>query len=140
MTDTTIQPTELVTEDGVSLKAKLARATRRNKMRALLLVAPLGIFLLFSFLWPNGEMLLRSVKAPDFGEIMIRTTAAVSSWDGVGIPDETVFVALVEDIKEARQEKTLGRAATRFNFSMPRHAQSVYQNRAQSPQAGRRPL
>ncbi len=119
MTDTTAQPTELIADDGVSLKAKLARATRRNKMRALLLVAPLGIFLLFSFLWPIGEMLLRSVKAPDFGQIMYRTSEAVADWDGVGIPGEPVFVALVEDIKQALEEKTLGRAATRFNFSMP---------------------
>lgn len=119
MTDTTVQPTEIVTDDGVSLKAKLAKATRRNKMRALLLVAPLGIFLLFSFIWPIGEMLLRSVRAPDFGQIMHRTADALSAWDGVGIPGEPVFEALVEDLKESREEKTLGRAATRFNFSLP---------------------
>jgi putative spermidine/putrescine transport system permease protein len=120
MTDTSIQPSDLLeTEDGVSLKVKLARATRRNKLRALSLVAPLGIFLLIGFLWPIGAMLLRSVHAPDFGEIMYRTAAVIENWDGEGIPDETIFAAVVEDLRQAKEEKTIGRAATRFNFSLP---------------------
>ncbi len=120
MTDTTIQPSDVVeTDDGISLKVKLARATRRNKLRALALVAPLGIFLIIGFLWPIGAMLLRSVHAPDFGEIMHRTAVVIEAWDGEGIPDEHVFAALVEDLTQAKEEKTIGRAATRFNFSMP---------------------
>lgn len=120
MSDTTIQPADVVeSDDGVSLKVKLARATRRNKLRALALVAPLGLFLLIGFLWPIGAMLLRSVHAPDFGEIMHRTAVVIEAWDGEGIPDETIFAAVVEDLQQAKEEKTIGRAATRFNFSMP---------------------
>ncbi|MBL4759022.1 MAG: ABC transporter permease, partial [Rhizobiales bacterium] len=120
MTDTAMQGSDLGDAgDGIPLKVKLARATRRNKLRALALVAPLGLFLILSFLWPIGSMLLRSVHAPDFGEILHRTTIQIESWDGVGLPDEAVFEAFVEDMKEAREDKTIGRAATRFNFAMP---------------------
>ena len=40
----------------------LRRALRVQKMRALLLVAPLLLFVLLSFLLPIGDMLLRSIE------------------------------------------------------------------------------
>src|SRR5690606_18974892 len=51
----------LATVDGVPLKQALARAQRRSRWRAFLLVAPLLLFILVSFVVPIGQMLLRSV-------------------------------------------------------------------------------
>lgn len=109
----------LASDDGVPLKTKLARATRRQKMRALLLVSPLFLFILFSFLIPIGLMLARSVSAPDFGIIMHRTAGALAQWDGQGVPDEPAWKALVEDLTEARENQTIGKAATAVNFELP---------------------
>ena len=44
----------LTTADGTPLKQALARATRRNKIRAFILVAPLLAFVLVSFIIPSS--------------------------------------------------------------------------------------
>ena len=51
----------ILTTEGIPLKVSLQKAERRNKIRAILLVAPLLLFILFTFLIPIGDMLLRSV-------------------------------------------------------------------------------
>ena len=48
--------------DGTPLKARLAKALRREKQRSFLLIAPLLFFIVISFLIPIGDMLLRSVE------------------------------------------------------------------------------
>ena len=47
--------------DGTPLKKSLSRALRRQKLRALGLVAPLLIFVLVTFVVPIGDMLLLSL-------------------------------------------------------------------------------
>ena len=121
MADTTAQISAnvLTTPDGVPLKKQLARATRRSKMRALLMVAPLGIFILVSFLYPIVLMLTRSVHSPEFGAAFHRTAAALQSWDGKDLPGEPAWEAFVNDMKEARAKRTIGKVATRFNYDVP---------------------
>ena len=119
MVDATVQPGEVAaTDDGIPLKVKLARATRQQKIKALMLVAPLGFFVLLTFVWPIVEMLTRSVHSPEFSQILHRTTIAIQQWDGEGIPDEAVFAQFALDFKEAGAAKTLGKVATRFNFEV----------------------
>ena len=109
----------LQAEDGVPLKVKLARATRRNKLRALALVAPLGIFVLITFLWPIGVMLHRSISSPEFGQIFSQTGQELAAWDGKDVPGEAVFKAAVADMVQARKDTTIGKAATRINYEIP---------------------
>ena len=47
----------ILAADGTPLKEKLARTTRRMKLRALMLTLPLVVFLLISFVLPIGQML-----------------------------------------------------------------------------------
>jgi len=101
------------------LKAELGRATRKQKMQALLLVVPLLLFLLFTFVYPIGVMLVRSVYSPEFSEVMHRTSALLADWDGRGLPGEDSWAALAADLREARENQTLGVAATVVNFEMP---------------------
>jgi putative spermidine/putrescine transport system permease protein len=56
----------LTTADGRPLKEALASAQARAKRRAFLLVLPLLIFVLLSFLIPIGYMLKRSVEHDGF--------------------------------------------------------------------------
>lgn len=111
--------TVLQAGDGVPLKLKLARATRRSKLRALMLVAPLGIFILVSFLYPIGIMLYRSISSPEFGQIFSRTADVIRQWDGKDLPPEEVFQAAVADLVQARKDTTIGKAATRINYELP---------------------
>jgi putative spermidine/putrescine transport system permease protein len=48
--------------DGTPLAASLSRSLRRQKLRALLLIAPLLLFILVTFVFPIGDMLFRSVQ------------------------------------------------------------------------------
>ena len=52
---------QILTTDGLPLKVSLKKAERKNKIRAFLLVFPLLLFILVTFVVPIGDMLLRSV-------------------------------------------------------------------------------
>ena len=67
--------------DGTPLKKSLARALRVEKTRALMLIAPLLIFVLISFIIPIVSMLFRSVDNRIVDETMPYTVAALKNWD-----------------------------------------------------------
>jgi putative spermidine/putrescine transport system permease protein len=120
MVDATAQEATLIADDdGIPLKTKLARATRRQKLRALGLVAPLVLFVMISFVYPIGAMLVRGFYDTQVGEIMHRTAVAIQDWDGEGLPGEEVWEAFTLDLQEGAQEKTVGKFALRLNFVLP---------------------
>ena len=80
----------LTTADGTPLKQALARATRRNKIRAFILVAPLLAFVLVSFIIPIVDMLARSVDNPEVQAAIPETVALLKDWDGTGLPPEPI--------------------------------------------------
>jgi putative spermidine/putrescine transport system permease protein len=102
--------------DGTPLKASLNKAMRKNRIRAMLLVAPLLIFILFSFLIPIFDMTMRSVDNWHVGELMPKTTAALENWDGKDIPDEPVFAALILDLQAGAKSREIGKVGTRLNY------------------------
>jgi len=112
---------QLVTADGVPLRTSLARAQRRNRLRALSLVLPLFLFIAITFFWPIVDMLFRSVENQLVGEVMHRSAPLLQDWDESSgeLPDETVFAALAEDFKEARETKTSGKVGRRLNYEKP---------------------
>ena len=71
MNDTTAVP--ILTTDGIPLKVRLQKYERRNKIRAFLLVTPLLYFILFTFLIPIGDMLLRSVDDSYINNVFPKT-------------------------------------------------------------------
>ncbi len=101
------------------LKRQLQRANRVARWKALGLVAPLLIFLLVTFVVPIFSMLTRSVHSPVFGDIFVETAQVIGEWDGTGLPDETIYAALVADMRQARADRTIGQAATRLNYDVP---------------------
>lgn len=120
MVDVTVNEPRLVdVDEGVPLKAKLARATRRQKIRALLLVMPLFLFVAITFIYPIALMLVRSTYDPLVGQLMHRTAEAIQDWDGQGLPDEPVWKALVLDLQETATSKEVGKVALRLNFDLP---------------------
>jgi len=103
---------------GQSLKAALAQSERRNKIRAFLLVAPLLLFIGFTFLLPIVRMMYFSFDNPVIAETFPKTVAALEDWDPTGAPTppEEVYAALAEEISRASKERTIGKAATRLNY------------------------
>lgn len=119
----TTTPETLVTADGVPLKQKLIQSTRRARWRALLLTLPLVIFVLVSFIFPIGQMLLRSVNNDTASSVLPNFTIAIKDWDEQGLPPEETIKLFVLDIKDAREKREIGRTvgnlATRINYEIP---------------------
>ena len=47
---------QILTSDGIPLEQSLRKAERKNKIKAFLLVAPLLLFLLITYISPIAEM------------------------------------------------------------------------------------
>lgn len=108
----------LTTSDGVPLKVSLRRAERKSRMRSLMLVAPLLVFILGLFVLPIVLLLERAVDSPEVAETLPKTIAALKTWDGKSVPDEAVFAALAEDLKQAQKDRTTGLVGKRLNYEV----------------------
>ncbi len=109
----------LKTSDGRPLKAALAEAQRRAKRRAFLLVAPLLLFVILTFILPIGQMLHRSV----YHDGLAANAPVLKAWfeanpEGTA-PDEAAYAALAADFKTMKAAKTAGIAGTRVNYTLP---------------------
>jgi putative spermidine/putrescine transport system permease protein len=109
----------LKTADGTPLKLALARAQRRAKLRAFLLVFPLLAFVVLSFVVPIFQMLERSA----YNDMFSKNAPALARWfdehpRGSEI-DESAYAALVTDLVAMQNAKTSGEAGLRINFTFP---------------------
>lgn len=107
---------EILNVDGLSLKAQLNRANRRRRFRAVLLVVPLFVFILFSFIIPIGDMLFRSVDNPVVNGLIPETLATLERWDGKGLPDEQTFETMAKELAILKVDQKLGKLGSRLNF------------------------
>jgi putative spermidine/putrescine transport system permease protein len=117
MSSDTQQPTFEVV-DGMSLKQRLARAERRNKIRAFLLVLPLLAFIGFTFVAPITFMMVRGFHDPLVSELLPDTLKALESWtpSQEKLPGDDAFAAVGREMSKAYKDRTLGRIATRLNY------------------------
>jgi len=108
----------LVTTDGVPLKRSLARSLRRQKLRALMLVAPLLLFVVITFIAPIADMLFRSVENGIVSETLPKTVIALRDWDENSgeAPGEAVFAAIAADLVIAVEAKAHTRLGSRLNY------------------------
>lgn len=111
--------TDLTPADGLPLKTALARAERRARGRALLLVAPLLAFICLTFVVPIGQLLYRSVWNPGFSDNMPALEQWFADNPAGTAPDEAAFAALAADLAAASKAKTIGVVGTRINYDMP---------------------
>ena len=101
------------------LRRQLRAGRRRQQIVALVLVAPLVLFLLINFVVPVGYLLFRSVDDRAAVAVLPRTVAEIRRWDGVGLPPDAVFVALAADLRDAQAARTLSAAAIRLSSDRP---------------------
>jgi putative spermidine/putrescine transport system permease protein len=102
-----------------SLPARLRRAELRRKTGAFLLVVPLLAFVIVSFIIPIGMLVYQSVSNREVVGGLPRTVAAIATWDGQSMPDETVFAALATDVREGGEATSFQSAARRLNYEIP---------------------
>ncbi|MEY8832989.1 ABC transporter permease [Phaeobacter italicus] len=120
MSDTT-HTGPVLAADGTPLKRSLARALRMQKIRALMLIAPLLLFVLLTFILPIADMLFRSVENKIVSDTLPETVVAVQDWDAdSGVtPPAPVFEALAYDLVVAAERKEHTRVGSRLNYENP---------------------
>jgi putative spermidine/putrescine transport system permease protein len=106
------------TPDGVPLKLRLRQVERARKLKAVMLVAPLLLYIVISFLIPIGVMLKNGVWDPKFAEHMPATVASLANWDQQTLPDEAAFAAVVADLKQAQRAKATAFIGKRLNYDI----------------------
>lgn len=110
-----ISTTPLTAADGTPLKKKLAQAMFRSKVRATGLVMPLLAFVLISFVIPILALMWQGVYNDTFESLMPNLTAELKAWDGVSEPTEEMFALLAADLEQNREDRTIGKVASRVN-------------------------
>ena len=83
-----------------------------------MLIAPLLIFILVTFIAPIADMLFRSVENQIVAETLPRTVQAVEAWDYESgeAPAEEAYRALLFDMVVAVERKLHTRLGTRLNY------------------------
>ncbi len=105
--------------DGTPLKIKLRQAERREVTRAFMLIAPLFLFIVISFLIPILVMLKNAFYDPDIVNNLPQTTELLRQWDGKALPSEDVFAAFAADLKAASKARTVALIGKRLNYEIP---------------------
>ncbi|MGV2288774.1 ABC transporter permease [Trinickia sp. YCB016] len=118
MTTTTI-PADSTTASAQKLKRELKAAEARKRTMALLLVAPLAIFLLLIFVVPIGALLTRAVQNPEIATALPHTVDALRDWDRKSPPGDAAYAALATDLTANQDGEVLGALARRLNTEIP---------------------
>ena len=108
---------KILTTDGIPLEVSLKKAERKNKIKAFLLVAPLLLFLLITYIFPIGDMLMRSVDDKMVTEMLPKTFMSMEKWDGKELPPEEVFESFYLDFQKLVEEKRDGKLSTQLNYT-----------------------
>ncbi|MEM5455396.1 MULTISPECIES: ABC transporter permease [Paraburkholderia] len=106
-------------ESSGRLKRELKAAEARKRAMALLLIAPLAIFLLLIFVVPIGALLTRAAQNPEVVNALPHTLASLSAWDRKTPPPDTAYAALAVDLAAIADSDGMGALARRLNVEIP---------------------
>ncbi len=106
---------KILTTDGIPLEESLKKAERKNKIKAFLLVCPLLLFLIITYVFPIGEMFTRSIDDKMITNMLPNTFKSMESWDGQDMPEEEVFKSFYIDFKTLVEKKEHGKLGQRLN-------------------------
>ena len=106
---------KILTTDGIPLEESLKKAERKNKIKAFLLVSPLLLFLIITYIFPIGEMFTRSIDDKMITNMLPNTFKSMEKWDGQDMPQEEVFKNFYIDFKNLVEKKEHGKLAQRLN-------------------------
>ncbi len=117
--NTAVNKQDYVVHDAQHIRQSLKKANRDNTFNALALVLPLVAFLIFAFILPIGNMLVRSVDNQVIINTFPNTIDALADWDDSALPDEAIFASLADEMKTAQRQRLLGKVGTRLNYEKP---------------------
>ena len=83
---------KILTTDGIPLEESLKQAEKKNKIKAFLLVAPLLLFLIITYMIPIGDMFSRSIDDKMVTNMLPKTYNAMENWDGKELPLSLIHI------------------------------------------------
>ncbi|MFM0592145.1 MULTISPECIES: ABC transporter permease [Paraburkholderia] len=101
------------------LKRELKAAESKKRAMALLLIAPLAIFLLLIFVVPIGALLTRAAQNPEVVGALPHTLSVLSAWDRKTPPPDAAYAALATDLTAVADGDGMGALARRLNVEIP---------------------
>ncbi|WP_112310650.1 ABC transporter permease [Pseudogemmobacter bohemicus] len=90
---------------------------RSSGFRALILIAPLLVFLGLFFVWPLITVITQAVSDPAVSRVLPQTAAAIGDWDGEGVPAPEIQAAFRADIAANTDDQAMGDVTRRLNSS-----------------------
>ena len=124
------------TQSTAALKRELKAAESRKRAMALLLVAPLALFVLLIFVVPIGALLTRAVQNPEIAAALPKTVAALSGWDRKAPPADAAYAALAADMTRVADSEAMGALARRLNTEIPGYRSLVAKTARAMPLKG----
>ena len=91
-----------LTIDQKSLTRQLAKAERRNKIKAFLLVLPLLLFVLASFIVPIGSLVWQGGYSGTFANALPETSKLLAAWDAKLPVSEELVKSFVTELKASK--------------------------------------
>jgi len=103
-----------------SRESPVAAVPRRARLgadlRALLLVLPLLLLLLTTFVFPIGRLLWTGAYDPTIATLMPETTEALADWQPPALPGPAAHAAVIADLQQATERQTVGQIGSRLNY------------------------
>jgi putative spermidine/putrescine transport system permease protein len=90
----------------------------KNTRISWMLIAPLLAVVIAGFILPIGYTLVKAVENPEVTAALPRTVMVLDEWDGVGMPPDAAFDALIEDIQNSTGARDFGSMTRRLNFEL----------------------
>ena len=106
-------------ESATRLRRELRIAQAKKRTMALMLVAPLAIFLVLVFVVPIAALLTRAVRNPEVATALPQTVAALRGWDRRSAPPDGAYEALAHDLAIVQDGDAMGALARRLNVEIP---------------------
>ena len=91
-----------LTIDQKSLTRQLANAERRNKIKAFLLVLPLLLFVLASFIVPIASLVWQGGYSDTFANALPATSKLLAAWDAKSPVSEELVKSFVTELKASK--------------------------------------
>lgn len=110
-------------ESGVEagdLRREWLRSGKSRRNISLLLVAPLFVYVLVTFMLPIGLVLYRSVENSELAQALPQTAAELSQWrpaDPGDLPPDAVFATFTRELASA-QRQDVAELARRLNYEI----------------------
>ena len=129
-------PAEESRESSARLKRELKIADAKKRAMALMLIAPLAIFLFLIFVVPIGALLTRAIENPEVANALPHTGAALAKWDRKAPPSDEAYAALAQDLTAISDGESMGALARRLNTEIPGYRSLVAKTARAMPLTG----